>query len=165
MADKAPVRRRSRRVPEGGGSAGHAPEQRARETPADPARAASVPKSTEYPNARWLFTIDVLGYPVHVFLARELSGANIAESTGSLVEPLEIHLLQDLPSRMAEADAIIHELIHLSSTVALTEELRLTEHQVNTISTVLVDTIRRNPPLREYLKERLFDGTDTPEGG
>jgi len=66
-------------------------------------------------------------------------------------------------SPVAEADRMLHEHIHAISEIVLDGDSRLTELQVNTVSTTLIDLLCRNRELREFLLNRLT--TDNPTNG
>ena len=101
-------------------------------------------KSKNIPGAVYQFTVTVSGYPVGVFHAPHLSEAdNVGEYDNQ-----EIHLRSDTPGGVVYADRLLHEAIHAISSIAMSSEDRLTERQVNALSTVLVDTLPRNPDFR-----------------
>lgn len=117
-------------------------------------RVVDTPKPRAYPTtSSYVTTIVIAGYPVHVFKIPEfpdpLQVGEFEENTQ------EIYIKQDLPSSVAEADTLLHEVLHAINRLALIQEDRMTERQVATISTLLVDTLARNPTLRLALEERL----------
>lgn len=147
MARRGTVSVRPRRLPAGG---------RRPRAKAQPQHGPESPHPSIYPNAVYCFTLEVLGYPVNVFSVKEFNAPNtMGESTQDVTEPYEIYLLEKLPSATAEADTMLHEVLHIVNSVCLGQEAALTEPQINMLATVLVDTVRRNPALKQYLLERV----------
>ncbi len=57
-----------------------------------------------------------------------------------------------------ERDTVLHEVLHMVARMADLEERKLDERAINVFSTVLLDVLRRNPRLVEYLAD-----SDAPE--
>lgn len=105
------------------------------------------------PEAKLLWTLDVLGYQVPVYEAALLGVWGVFDK-----ETREVFINRKIVGGpLAEADTVLHETLHVIENVALESSDRLAERQVNTLATVLVNTLRQNPPLRQYLWERLED--------
>ena len=101
-------------------------------------------------NIKPLGELDVLGYVIPCFTA-ELGLWGLFDTI-----PRRLYLHHTIPGGpIAEADTMLHEVLHAIEQVALEGSDRLAERQVNTIATVLVDTLRRNAWLRDYLFTRL----------
>jgi hypothetical protein len=135
MADDAGVRDGAEVVPAGGDEVSVGPESKMAK------------------NATYLFDLNVVGYPLKVFSVPFMNGG----TAGIWVnEAHELHLLETLNGPEQEADVLLHEAIHAISDVAMAPDDRLTERQVNTLSTVLCDSVRRSPSFRDYLLARLL---------
>lgn len=105
-------------------------------------------------NVKPFAELDVLGYKIPCFTA-ELGLWGLYET---MTRKLYLH--HTIPGGpLAEADTLLHEVIHAIENVALEGSDRLAERQVNTLATVLIDTLRRNQWLRDYLFTRLTSPT------
>lgn len=112
------------------------------------------------PGATYKFTVIVGGYPVRVFYAPVLP-----EEAQGLFYPdeHEIYLLPSAPSNASNADRHLHEVIHAISQFLMVQEDRLTERQVNTLSTALVDVLARNTEFRDHLVGWVTPLAEGPE--
>lgn len=123
-----------------------------RDEPRAVRRRARKPKSKAFTNVTYLFTTSLSSYKVPVYTSKE----TIDEAVGYYDEEChEIAVRVPAPSPAAEADRMLHEHLHALSHILLPADSRLSELQVNTISTSLVDLLIRNDALREFLVERL----------
>jgi hypothetical protein len=114
---------------------------------------AAAPQSRSIPGATYWLTVSILGYPVRIF---RIPGFQEEGQLGACYgETLEIYLKSPLSSTTEEADTLLHEVVHAISRVGLPPSARLNEEQVTLLSTILTDTLKRNPKLREILTARL----------
>lgn len=122
--------------------------------PAKPVRRRRrKPKSKAFSNVAYLFTTTLSSYKVPVYVSKE---AIEGDAVGYWDEEChEIAVRLPAPSDAAEADRMIHEHIHAISTLLLPPDGRLSELQVNTVSTALVDLLMRNRDLRDFVVSRL----------
>lgn len=130
--------------------------------PAKPVRRRRrKPKSKAFTGVTHLFTTTLSSYKIPVFSSKE----NIeGDAVGYWDEEChEIAVRLPAPSDAAEADRMIHEHLHAISTLLLPPDARLTELQVNTVSTALVDLLIRNGDLREFVIERLPTSSRAPQ--
>lgn len=119
--------------------------------------AVEAPKPRARKRATYLFTIVVAGYPVHVFRAKLKN-----EIACFYTSTHEIFLHTSTASSAQAIDAVVHELLHAISEIALVEEMRLNEQQVQTLATLLIDVYLRNPVLQAFLYELLASGSPGP---
>lgn len=109
-----------------------------------------IPQSKNYADGTYLFTVVIQGYKVPVFLTKKFEDPDI---TGAYVQLLdEIYMTDDENlSDERKVDTILHETLHAISHIAMAPKDRLNERQVNTIATVLSDTLRRSPEFKKYI--------------
>ena len=125
-----------------------------------PKRRTRRPRPRNVKGAAFQFVVILGGYPVNVFYAPVLPD----DSQGLFYpEEHEIYLLADSPSAVNRADRHLHEVIHGISQFLLIAEDRLTERQVNTLSTALVDTLTRNAEFRRRLVAWVTPAEEVPE--
>ena len=92
--------------------------------------------------------LDILNYKLAVIFDSELQKRG---SDGECdVEGGQIRIGANLPAR-SFADVLLHELLHAIVGIGLDKENRLTELQINYISAVLSEVLRRNPGLKPIL--------------
>ncbi len=101
------------------------------------------PESRAIKGADYLYTIKILSHPVNMFKVKQCEDPKGVGEWHPTEH--EIYTINDFPSYHAQADREMHEILHAVSTVALPEEARLSELQVNTLSLALVDLFARNP--------------------
>lgn len=134
MAARNNVRRRSR--------GGKIPNSRTRPNP-QPKNESSATYSTTY---------RILSYLVNVF-RDERSNGTVGQWYN---DGKEIYLHGVLNDPIATTDVLLHEVIHAISDIGFPVEDRLTERQVNLLSSVLVDSLHRNPELLEAVYRGLI---------
>jgi len=98
-------------------------------------------------------TITIAGYDIPVFSITEFPDDPLQLGEFDHMT-YEIHIRSTLPDGIPMVDTLIHEVIHAICHIALASEDRLAERQVTTLSTILIDTLFRNPKLRKCLEER-----------
>ena len=101
-------------------------------------------KSRAIPGAAYQYTVRILSHPVHVFKIVKFQDEEIQ---GEFHPDTHEVYVTHAPSRHAQADREMHELLHAASTLVLPTGSRLNELQVNTLSLALVDMIANNPHL------------------
>ena len=106
-------------------------------------RKLKSPESRAIKGADYLYTIKILSHPINVFLTKQCEDPKGVGEWHPTEH--EIYTISNVPSPHAQADRELHETLHAVSTVALPEEARLSELQVNTLSLALVDLFARNP--------------------
>ena len=111
--------------------------------------ARPLPKPQRHPSATAWFTVSVCGYPINIFLVSEFDNPlQLGEYDSDFHE---IYLLRHYHTDAEKHDSLLHEVMHAISRIALTADDRLSERQINTFSTVLHDTLKRNPDFRKQL--------------
>lgn len=121
---------------------------------------ARRPRSKSFKGATYFFTVNISGYPVPVFRQKNMLDGDAVGYWDP--EAHEIAVTLPAPSPIAEADRVLHEVIHAISQVVLPADVRLNELQVNSLSMTLVDVLARNNELRDFLLARIITGQVTP---
>lgn len=118
-----------------------------------PPIAPEVSTVSRPPGAEEVYKIVVSGYPTTLFEVNEFADP---EQIGMFDDDThELFILKRNSSRMARMGAIVHEVLHAIDRIVLNPEDRLSERQINMVSTALVDTLARNEEFRNDLYEVL----------
>lgn len=115
-------------------------------------KSSSNPKPKNESSATYSTTYRILSYLVHVFRDERVNG-----TVGQWYnDGKEIYLHGVIDDPVAATDVLLHEIIHAISDIGLSPEDRLSERQVNLLSSVLVDSLHRNPELLEVVYRGLI---------
>lgn len=107
-------------------------------------------KVKEPKETKLLWTLDIVGYQVPVLEAQINMWGYYDVATRTIY--LDKHITG---GPIAQADTVLHEVAHAIDHTIMPATDRLAERQISVLSTVLVDTLRRNSEFRQYLWERL----------
>ena len=114
---------------------------------------APRPRFKTFRGAKHLLTATLAGYKIPVFKRADYFDG---EAVGMWwPDTHEIAVMLPGQSPVAEADRMWHEFLHAISTIILPPDQRLSESQVNAISTAQIDLLQRNPSLLAFLVSRL----------
>ena len=92
--------------------------------------------------------IDILGYKYKVTLSDDIKRRG---REGECDPETEVITISSSLSGRAFAETLLHEILHAITVIGLDEENRLTELQVNYLAAMLIEVLRRNPPLKGIL--------------
>ena len=111
------------------------------------------PRFKTFRGSKHLLTATLAGYKIPVFKRADYFDG---EAVGMWwPDTHEIAVMLPGQSPVAEADRMWHEFLHAISTIILPPDQRLTEPQVNAISTAQIDLLQRNPTLLAFVVSRL----------